>query len=72
MVGLFVVFVWKVVPLNVVWLLFTALEPHIVRDSNLNCLLIVWLRLEPLVMLITYTLVWLLLTRVGINCELRH
>ncbi len=66
-------FLWKMVPLDLVWLLYTACEPHVVRGSNLDHLLIVWLRLKPFVMLpTTYTLVWLLLTRVGIYCELCH
>jgi len=66
----FVVFLWKMVPLNVVWLLYTAWEPHVVGGSNLDHSLIVWLRLKPLVLLpTTYTLLWLLLVLATINCS---
>jgi len=37
------VFLWNMVPLNVVWLLYTAWEPHVVRGSKLDlCWLCGW------------------------------
>jgi len=68
-----VAFLWKMVPLNLVCILYIGCESHVVRGSKLDHLLIVWLRLKPVVMLpTTYTLAWLLLTRVGKYCELYH